>query len=184
MRTRQAIIAGVLALATLGLSASFAAAQEAPTRAGFWGGFGMGWGSMGVGCGGCDGADRTGSYSGYLKLGGTLSPHVLLGAEFNGWSKSENGVTVDLGNASAAAYWYPDVQSGLFVKGGAGYSRLSAHNGGASASENGFGLLAGIGYDFRMARNTSITPVFNYFRGGFDGGSADVFQLGVGVTLH
>jgi Spy/CpxP family protein refolding chaperone len=52
MRTRQAIIAGVLALAALGLAVSPTAAQEAPTRAGFWGGFGMGWGSMGVGCGG------------------------------------------------------------------------------------------------------------------------------------
>jgi outer membrane protein with beta-barrel domain len=184
MRTRQAVIAGVLALATLGLAATPAHAQDAQPRAGFWGGFGMGWGSMGVGCDGCDGADRTGSYSGYLKLGGTLNPHVLLGAEFNGWSKSENGVTVDLGNASAAAYWYPDVQSGLFVKGGAGYSRLSASNGGASASQGGFGLVAGLGYDLRIARNTSLTPVFNYFRGAFDGGRADVFQLGLGVTFH
>ena len=111
MRTRQAVIAGVLALAILGLAATTAAAQEAPARAGFWGGFGMGWGSMGVGCGGCGGAERLGSYSGYLKLGGTLNPHVLLGGEFYGWSKSENGVTVDFGNASAAAYYYPDVQS-------------------------------------------------------------------------
>ena len=184
MRTRQAVIAGVLALAILGLAATTAAAQEAPARAGFWGGFGMGWGSMGVGCGGCGGAERLGSYSGYLKLGGTLNPHVLLGGEFNGWSKSENGVTVDFGNASAAAYYYPDVQSGLFVKGGAGYSRLGAHDGGASDSESGFGLLAGVGYDVRIAENTSITPVFNYFRGAFDGGHADVFQFGVGVTFH
>ena len=61
-------------LAILGLAATTAAAQEAPARAGFWGGFGMGWGSMGVGCGGCGGAERLGSYSGYLKLGGTLTP--------------------------------------------------------------------------------------------------------------
>jgi hypothetical protein len=26
--------------------------------------------------------------------------------------------------------------------------------------------------------------VVNYFRGGFDGGSADVMQLGLGVTFH
>ena len=182
MRTREAIIAGVLALATL--AATPPAAQESEPRAGFWGGFGMGWGSMGVGCDGCDGTDRTGSYSGYLKLGGTLSPHLLLGGEFNGWSKSENGVTVDLGNASAAAYWYPDVQSGLFLKGGAGYSRLSAHEGSASASQSGFGLLGGVGYDIRVARNTSMTPVLNYFRGAFEGGRADVFQLGLGVTFH
>ena len=183
MRTRQAVIAGVLALATLGRAAT-AAAQEAQPRAGLWGGFGMGWGSMGFGCGNCGEVDRTGSYSGYLKVGATLSPRLLLGGEFNGWRKSEDGVTVDMGNASAAVYWYPAVQSGLFVKGGAGYSRLSAHSGGASASENGLGLLAGVGYDLRVARNTSITPVFNYFWGGFESGNADVLQLGVGVTLH
>jgi len=53
-----------------------------------------------------------------------------------------------------------------------------------SASNDGFGVLMGVGYDMRVARTTSITPVFNYFRGAFDGGSADVFQLGLGVTFH
>ena len=64
------------------------------------------------------------------------------------------------------------------------YSRLSADNGIVSASNDGFGVLMGVGYDMRVARTTSITPVFNYFRGAFDSGSADVFQLGLGVTFH
>jgi hypothetical protein len=127
---------------------------------------------------------RTGSYTGYFNIGGTVRPNFLLGAELNGWTKSEDGATVRLANASAAAYWYPMVQSGLFLKGGAGYSRLSADDGFASASDGGFGILMGMGYDVRVARATSITPVFNYFRGAFDGGSADVVQLGLGVTFH
>jgi hypothetical protein len=183
MRTGYSIIAGVLTLATLSL-ATPAAAQHAQTRQGFWGGVGAGWGSMGLSCDGCDGLDRTGSYTGYLALGGTIRPNVLVGAEFNGWTKSEDGATVRLANASAAAYWYPMVQSGLFLKAGAGYSRLSADDGIVSVSDDGFGVLAGMGYDVRVARTTSITPVFNYFRGGFEGGSADVFQLGLGVTFH
>jgi hypothetical protein len=183
MRTGTSILAGVLTLATLSF-ATPAAAQHAQVREGFWANVGAGWGSMGVSCDGCDGVDRTGSYTGSLALGGTLRPNVLVGAEFNGWSKSEEGATVRLANASAAAYWYPMVQSGLFLKGGAGYSRLSADDGIVSASDGGFGVLAGLGYDVRVARTTSITPVVNYFRGVFDGGSADVFQLGLGVTFH
>jgi hypothetical protein len=45
-------------------------------------------------------------------------------------------------------------------------------------------MLLGAGYDVRVGRNMSITPVANWFRGGFDGGSANVLQLGVGVTSH
>jgi hypothetical protein len=183
MRTRS-LITGALTLVALGLAASPAAAQHAQTRQGFWAGVGMGWGSFGLGCDGCDGLERTGSYSGYLKLGGTLRSNLLVGAELNGWTKSEDGATVEFGNASAAAYWYPTVESGLFLKGGMGYSRLAADTGLDSASDGGWGLLAGIGFDMRVGRNTSLTPVMNYFRGSFDGGSADVVQLGLGVTFH
>ena len=184
MRTGSSIVAGVLTLVTLSLAAAPAAAQHPQTREGFWAGVGMGWGSFGLSCDGCAGLDRTGSYTGYVNVGGTLRPNLLLGAELNGWTKSEDGATVRLANASAAAYWYPTVQSGLFLKGGMGYSRLSADNGLVSASDGGWGLLMGLGYDMRVARATSITPVLNYFRGAFDGGSADVVQLGLGVTFH
>lgn len=184
MRTPRTIVTGVLTLVVLGLAATPAAAQHEQTRAGFWAGLGMGWGSFGLSCDGCDGLERTGSYSGYFKLGGTLRPNLLLGAELNGWTKSEDGASVGLGNASAAAYWYPTVQSGLFLKGGVGYSRMSADNGIDSASDGGWGLLAGMGFDLRVAPNTSLTPVLNYFRGSFEGGSADVVQLGLGVSFH
>lgn len=184
MCTRHSVFAVILTLAALGLAAAPATAQNPQTREGFWVGFGLGWGSMGLHCDGCDGLDRSGSYTGYGKLGGTLLPNLLLGAETNGWSKSEDGVTVALANVSAAAYWYPMVQEGLFVKGGLGYSELSADEGNGRSSEGGWGALLGLGYDMRVGRNTSITPVLNYFRGAFNGGSADVFQVGVGVTFH
>lgn len=184
MQALRATLTGALTLIALGISAAPAAAQHAQTRQGFWAGVGMGWGSFGLSCDVCDGFDRTGSYSGYLKLGGTLRPDLLLGAELNGWARSENGASVGLGNASAAAYWYPAVQSGLFLKGGAGYSRLAAEDGTGTSSEGGFGLLAGVGYDLRIGANLSFTPVVNYFRGAFDGGSADVFQVGLGITSH
>jgi hypothetical protein len=166
------------------LLASSASAQQAQTRQGFWIGGGMGYGSLGLSCTGCAGVDRTGGLSGYAKLGGTLRPNILLGVEMNGWRKSEGTGTVTMGNFSGAAYWYPMVTQGLFIKGGAGYSVLRLDDGVTTSDDSGFGLLGGVGYDIRVGRNLSITPVANWFRGGFDGGSANVLQLGMGVTSH
>jgi hypothetical protein len=164
--------------------ATSASAQQAQTRQGFWIGGGMGYGSMGLSCSGCSGVGREGGLSGYAKLGGTLRQNILLGVETNGWRKSEAGATVTMGNLSGAAYWYPMTTNGLFIKGGVGYSILSVDDGVSQADDSGFGLLGGVGYDVRVGRNLSITPVANWFRGGFDGGSADVLQLGVGITSH
>ncbi len=166
---------GLSALLTV-LLASTSFAQQAQTRDGFWIGGGLGYGSMG--CEGC--TDRAGAPSGYLKLGGTLRQNVLLGVETNGWTRSELGARLTMGNVSGAVYWYPMVSNGLFVKGGVGYSVLDN----SFASTSGFGLLGGVGYDVRVSRNLSVTPVANWFRGGFDGGSANVLQIGVGVTSH
>lgn len=59
-------------------------AHGAHRREGFWIGFGAGYGSASVSasCDGCSG-DREGSFTGFLKLGGTLNPQVLLGVESN-----------------------------------------------------------------------------------------------------
>jgi hypothetical protein len=157
------------------LLATTASAQQAQTRQGFWIGGGLGYGSLG-----CDGCDRLGGASGYLKLGGTLRQNILIGVETNGWTKSEFGQRLTMGNMSGAAYWYPMTTNGLFVKGGVGYSVLDD----GFANESGFGMIAGLGYDVRVGRNMSITPVANWFRGSFSGGSANVLQLGLGVTSH
>ena len=170
---------GLSALLTV-LLASTSFAQQAQTRDGFWIGGGLGYGSLG--CEGC--TDRTGAPSGYLKLGTTLRQNVLLGIETNGWTKSEFGARLTMGNVSGAVYFYPMASTGLFVKGGAGYSILDASTDIGSGSESGFGMILGAGYDVRVTRNLSITPVANWFRGGFDGGSANVLQIGLGVTSH
>jgi hypothetical protein len=167
------------------LLASSASAQQAQTRQGFWIGGGMGYGSLGMSCEGCGDIDREGGASGYFKLGGTIRPNILLGVEGNGWRKSEGTLTLTMGNFSGAAYWYPMTTTGLFLKGGVGYSTLRVNDDVlGDASDSGFGLLAGLGYDIRVGRSLSITPVANWFRGGFDGGSANVMQFGLGVTSH
>jgi hypothetical protein len=176
-------VTGFCALLTAVLATS-AFAQQAQTRQGLWVGGGMGYGSLGLSCDGCGDVDREGGLSGYAKVGGTLRQNILLGVEFNGWTKSELGATVTMGNMSGAAYWYPMATQGLFLKAGAGYSILSVEDDFGDANDTGLGILAGVGYDVRVGRNLSITPVANWFRGGFDGGSANVLQLGLGVTSH
>lgn len=176
-------VTGFCALLTAVLATS-AFAQQAQTRQGLWLGGGMGYGSMGLSCDGCGDLDREGGLSGYAKVGGTLRPNILLGVELNGWTKSEGTATVTMGNMSGAAYWYPMATQGLFLKAGAGYSTLRVEDDFGDASDSGFGFLGGVGYDVRVGRNLSITPVANWFRGGFDGGSANVLQFGVGVTSH
>ncbi len=168
----------VMALLVLGVSV--ASAQHPQTRKGFWIGFGFGYGSYT-----CTGCSSTGGASGYLKMGGTVGPHLLLGGESNGWTKSENGATLTTGNASFAAYYYPQPASGVFLRGGFGFSTVSVSGGGSSASQTGVGATAGVGYDLRVGVNTSITPVLNYVWGHPDTGfNQSIIQFALGVTFH
>jgi outer membrane protein with beta-barrel domain len=172
-----------IVVALLALGASLASAQHAQTRKGFWIGFGFGWGSYGISD--CSGCGRSGSVSGYLKMGGVISPHLLLGGETNGWTKSESGDRITAANASFAAYYYPQPAGGFFLRGGVGFSTAEVSSGGSSASKTGPGVTLGAGYDLRVGANTSIVPVANFVWGHPTSGfSQNFLQLAVGVTFH
>ena len=162
------------------VGASAASAQHPQTRKGFWIGFGFGYGNLS-----CTGCTSTGSMSGYLKMGGTVSPHLLLGGETNGWTKSENGATLTAGNASFTAYYYPQATGGLSLRGGVGFSTVSGSASGVTASKTGPGVSTGIGYDLRVGANTSIVPVLNYNWGHPESGvNQSILQFAIGVTFH
>ena len=179
----------LLALTTLTLGATTLSAQgtdsgsgKPQTRDGFWIGFGLGAGSLG--CDGCGGA-RESAFSGNFKLGGTINPHFLLGAETNGWYKSEGGATVSYGNLSAVGYYYPSATSGFYLKGGLGWARVTLDAGGlGSDSDMGGGAVLGLGYDARVRRNFSLTPYVNFMGGRFANSTANVVQYGLGFTWH
>jgi len=178
--SKALLVAGGLALALT----PQARAQHPQVRDGLWGGFGIGFGSLG--CEECD--ERSTSFSGYGKIGGTVSRKVLIGFEASGWVKEEDGATLSMSNGSAVIYFYPSLEGGLHLKGGLGVSvlELSLDFGGGtlSDSETGGGGMLGIGYDIRVARNMSLTPGLNFLGGSFDGGSANFWQLVVGLTWH
>ena len=180
---RGGLVLGMLAL--LG-GAVPARAQDGPqSRAGFWFGLGLGYGSL---CGDeCD--MRSGAGSGHFKLGATVSRRVLVGFESNVWVKDEGGATLSQINGSGVMYFYPYRNAGFHLKAGVGFARatvafITTAGGTISSTETGVGALLGVGYDVRVARNVSVVPFFNYLRGKYNSGSTNFFQMGLGVTVH
>ena len=189
--TRNTVVtASLVVLATTSL-----AAQRPQTRQGFWIAFGLGYGQTVLSGSGLSG-DAEGSYTSHIRLGGTLSRHVLLAGDVTAWGKEEGGVMTTVGNTSAIVQYYPKAESGLFLKGGAGFSAILIDvSGGVEPSGSTFGLSAGVGYDIRLARNFSLTPIFDFLYGGSrnltDAGgtvypsvASTLWTLGLGVTFH
>ena len=161
---------------------SVSSAQGHPqTREGFFISFGFGPGS--IGCDAC-GGDRESGLSGYLKLGGTLNEQLLLGFESNAWVKEESGVTLTSAIAAAVVQYYPNVETGLFIKGGPGLARLELETSFGSASESGFGLIVGGGYDIRLGVNFSLSPYANFIYANIDNEGLDLWEIGLGFMWH
>lgn len=157
-----------------------AEAQKGPIRQGFWFSGGLGMGSLGSD----GGSSRETGLTGDIALGGTLSPRWLIGVGSSGWSKSENGGRLTVATLDARVRFYPSATGGLFLTGGIGGASMRASVGGISATENGAGAIFGLGYDYRVGRNTSITPYWNGFVMKTDNNDANVGQVGLAITLH
>jgi len=190
--TRFLAALGVLLIVTM----PALSAQHPHTRKGFWIGFGFGGGSAGVSCTGCTTHRETG-FTGFLKMGGTLSPKVLLGGESSGWAKKSSGVTTELGSLAAAVYVYPAPASGFFAKIGPSFAVYREDDGTNPAlTGTGFGFVLGAGYDVRVGANISITPVANFQWGSVGeltqnnvttsglGLKQNIFDFGLGITFH
>ena len=193
MRTAACILA---AAGLLGVTAPTARAQYPQRREGFWIGFGLGYGSANVTCDGCGSGSRTEGVTAFLKLGGTPSRNLLIGGAINGWSHPSGGATETMGNVTGSLYYYPVASSGLFLTGGVGFSDYNVDTS-PSYDGTGWGFTAGVGYDIRVGRNVSLTPVANFVYGGVgdlnvSGGGApfatgwkqNVVDFGLGVTFH
>lgn len=181
MRTIR--IALVMAFAA---AAPLAAQSQQPH--GFDISFGMGGGSAGV----TGGTNRETSPAGYLRMGASVRPNLVIAGELNGWSKSQSGTTFTIGTVNAIAQYYPVMNNGLYVLGGMGYGTMQAKADVAGTTTtdnaNGFGYQVGAGYDWRLTPSFSLTPYAGYFAtsgGKFSDGTkmnGNVFQFGLGFT--
>jgi hypothetical protein len=173
------VVAPVLLLAVLGTQTANAQGR----RQGFWI-------SGGIGAGVDNTSDNAGGAA-YLRLGGTLG-QVLLGGEVNGWTRSENGAALTRSNTTFTALIYPSATAGFFFKGGVGVSiiRVSTDILGvsASATEQGFGSVLGIGYDIPLSPKISLTPNLDVLTQTWDPGlgteTQTVVLFTIGVTGH
>ena len=181
--------------AALALLAAPAAAQA---RQGFTVSFGLGAGSAGFAYEGTT-SERVAGPSGYLRLGGAVTPSLVIAGESHGWSRTQGSVTSTIGYLMAVAQWYPQASGGFHLLGGLGLGALTEQD-----TDAGFGydlqsvggaVQLGLGYDVRMSRNFSLTPYVNFLAMGggepkLDGTpvggslSANVVQFGLGFTWH
>src|SRR2546426_10629517 len=110
MKRPSKLLSAVAALAAVGMLISSAAqpasAQEPRTRHGFWGAFGLGYGSNSLTCsGGCtfNSGSRGGGPTAAVKLGGTPKTSGRLGGEGKvGVKDVGRGGTEAVGDVSAA----------------------------------------------------------------------------------
>ncbi len=180
----------LVAAAVLSVTAS---AQSNPhVRQGFTIGFGLGLGSgeLTVSSGPVSvSSDRRSDVSGYVRIGGSINENLVLAGETSGWRHEENGATGTLSYLSFVALLYPSSVADFYLKAGVGVAKADIADSGQSYSATGYGLVAGLGYDIRVARNFSLSPFATYlYMPGADvsgvklGGN--VLQVGLGFTWH
>jgi hypothetical protein len=175
MKYRSSSLIGLVAVC---LSVSVAAAQAesrestaattapdgAPNvRKGLFASAGLGFGSAKLECGLCN-KDVGDGWSGYLRFGGTINPHLRLGIEANGWAKSLDE-SPQINFLTANLYVYPSASNNFWIQGGAGLATAKAFQNVDDIKARGAGISAGIGYDWSVSGGTFvIVPYATYLR--------------------
>jgi hypothetical protein len=171
------------------------AGQESHRRKGFWIGFGLGGGvnlSRGL-----DDRNLWGG-SGYVRLGGTTRPNLLLGGEAIGWARDYRDVTLSRGNAHFVVMYYPNVQTGFYLKGGVGGASITRSrtqgNTTTTTSKGGFGSGIGLGYEVQIGRNLYLVPAADFLLQVFESetdpnlgripGTNTLLMFTLGLTWH
>lgn len=170
--------------AALLVFAAPAFAQAAP-RQGFTVSFGIGGGSAGFSYEGTSSEQRLNGPSGYLRLGGAITPSLVIAGESHGWTRSQGGLTSSVGYLMAVAQWYPQAAGGFHLLGGVGLGVITEKDTDAlnpyELESVGAALQFGLGYDLRMSRNFSLTPYVNLL--GMGGGEPKIDGAGIGGTM-
>lgn len=167
---RSALVA--LALGAMALPAAaqdITPANDGPPRQGFYIGLGLAWASVSADCNTCGDADAASMFGSHIKLGGTLSKSVRLGADILG-VYTEEGIYGDLsgggetatenaGHAMLAVTVYPASAGNFWFQAGLGsVVYLADVDGDQKYTGRGLGGMLGVGYDFRVGKNGSLSP--------------------------
>jgi hypothetical protein len=139
------------------------------------------WFSAGLGTGG-DGGDF-GGVSGNFAVGGTVNQRLLVAVGSSDWRVAADRTIATIGTLDARTQFYPEANGGFFLTGGLGLGFFRMDDSGSGANI-GSGIVLGLGYDARIAANTSITTFINRVSFHTSDPRGSFIQLGVGVTAH
>lgn len=159
-----------------GPAAPPAAHAWAPRRDSWYIGFGVGIGSGGYTLGSDHVAfkDHVGSADGIplamnFKVGGTLSPRLLLGFDLTGVGQQGTTnmaggkvtSTIQVTNLDLMATFFP-WETGLYLRGGGGLAALAYRDSAAgflvgSGTRTGVGAVVGVGYAFWLGKSFNLT---------------------------
>lgn len=161
-------------------------------RSGFWFAAGIGAGAESFDArDGLGWSDGKGGGMGYVKLGGTVSRSLLLGAEAQVWGSTYYAnpqYDRALGSVLGIAQFYPAPAGGFWLKGGLGWalSNLRTYDAfGTITSQNQTGRAwsLGLGYDVPISRSVSITPSLDFVGQDYDDHGERLLNFGIGITL-
>lgn len=159
-------------MAAIALTASFAgpsiARPQSDTTAGHHGvHFALGGAeatTVGA-CSGCTGFGQLGTeYSLMLRVGGAVSPNVVVSADLSAWEFDRKRGSESGQWELVTAQYYPSLQRGLFVSAGIGlaqfqYDGLRSVDGlNEFSGRNGLGLTGGVGYDLHVSGAFFLSP--------------------------
>ena len=150
------------------LWAAPAAAQNGPTRHGFWADVEFGYGQLEMSSD-QEPLTRQSVFTLNFALGGWLNPHLRLGGELGGWlleafdvwdpSKGES-----VSQVRAIAQVYPWQERGFFLKAAVGQA-IYTNEHPFEFDSKGWGGTIGAGYDLRVSDGFSLTPVVTFNQG-------------------
>ena len=159
---------------------------DRPTRAGFWWGLGLGTANAKVTCDGCPSVDPELFPMVDVRLGGTVSRNVTLGAQIAGGKKSgafgdPGSVDHTVGDVNVSAYLYPRAAGRLWFQTGLGVVVWQGDDGSTTLHSTAAGVTLGAGYDLPIGTGLSLTPSL---RGAFGGKGKLVDQDGNSANVH
>lgn len=152
---------------------------------GFHIGFGLSAASYNLACRGCivkvapapDWNGGVGSEA-YFRIGGAVSPQLLLGGEIDGRAMDVKDETHDrestIGQLLFVAQYYLSESGGFHVTAGVGPAVVELTSPGTSVRAVGYSLRGGVGYDFDLGRRFSLTP---FVKGGITRLSDDSLEI-------
>lgn len=166
------------------LAPSSGSCQEGAHRGGFW---------LNAGLGGGFDQEMRGGRAGYLRVGGTLSPHFLLGVQgilFDARVNRTDWKTRT--NLTTSLLAYPSKQGGFFLKVGFGYATdeftrpVPQTGSNRWETERLLGANLGVGHELQLGEgNLYLTPNIDVMLGLFDDGidnpdASFLFTVGAG----